>query len=88
MDTASVGAPISKTEYREKTIQITGELEDGDLEGTNTPEVEDSWMVLRDDDTEEKLTRPGLYHVKLNPVAIRPNVRAGTNVAFDIVYTR
>lgn len=84
----SVGAPVSKTEYRDKTIQITGDLLDGDLEGTNTPEIEDSWMVLLDDDTNDRLKRVGFYHVNLNPIAIRPHVRDGRHVAFDIVYTR
>lgn len=88
MSTGDVGAPISKVEYPWKTIQITGELQDGDLEGTNTPEDGDSWMALKDDDTEADMTRPGLYYIKLNPLAIRPSVRQGEHVAFDMICTR
>jgi hypothetical protein len=87
MDTDSVGAPVSKTEYPSKTVQVIGEVVDADLEGTNTPEDESSWVVLRDDETGDRLTRPGLYTVRRNPLTIRPTVRVGTQVAFDIVYT-
>lgn len=88
MSTGDVGAPVSRTEYPSKTIQVTGELQDGDLEGTNTPENDGTWMALKDDDTEGQLDRPGLYYIKLNPLAIRPSVRQGEGVAFDMICTR
>lgn len=87
MDTDSVGEAMTRTEFPRKTVQITGELVDGDLEGTNTPEDPESWVPLVDDTTQMKLSRPGLYAVSVNPLAVRPSVREGTHVAFDIVAT-
>lgn len=78
------GVPISRPQYKSKTVQVTGELLDGDLEGTNDPRDPTSWMVVRDDEN-RRLTRPGFYHLKINPLFLRPVVRKGEHVGWDIV---
>lgn len=88
LGTGDVGAAMSKPEYQFKTVQVTGALVDGDLQGTNTPDVEDSWMPLLDARDGANLTQRGLYRIELNPLFIRPIVRNGDAVTFDIVYTQ
>lgn len=87
MSTGDQGAHVSRPEYPNKAVQITGELLDGGLEGTHTPDDPASWMPVPEDETSEPLTRPGLYTVRRNPLFLRPSVRRGDNVAWDIVFT-
>lgn len=84
-----IGPPQSIPQYKEKTVQIAGALEDGDVEGSNDPEGLGPWDSLMDNDTGEPLNAPGLYRVKLNPLWIQPvNRKSQGPVRFIIVATR
>jgi len=84
----TVGQPISLAAYKEKTIQISGFLDDGDLEGSNDRGEDKEWFVLQDDETGRQLSAPGLYHVKINPLWIRPvNRRSERDVTFNVIAT-
>lgn len=82
------GTPMRLSEYKDKTWQIIGQLERGDVEGTNDPAGKDHWTALRDDDDNELLNKQGLFHVKMNPLWVRPvNRKSQGAVTFNVVAT-